>query len=135
MIDAISAIYGTSVKRIPGPVRVASAVETESGSPLARWDNAKHVVVLYRTSSYGGPFRLIVTDAALDTLARKAAIQATRLDEQEAPSREIARQKKERDDGRAAAEKARVTNTKDQPRNRAIRPVMAAPRRASGAEL
>jgi hypothetical protein len=111
MIDAVSAMYGPSVKRVPGPVRAASAVETESGSPLARWGDAKHVVVLYRTSSYGGrPFRLIVTEAALDTLARKAAIQATRLDEQEAPSREIARQKKERDDGRAANEKARVTN-------------------------
>jgi hypothetical protein len=51
-----------------------------------------------------------VTEPALDTLARKAAIQATRLDEQDAPRREIARQKKERDDGRAAAEKARVAN-------------------------
>jgi hypothetical protein len=110
MIEAISAVYGTSVKRIPGPVRVASAVEPESGSPVARWGDAEHVVVLYRTSSYREAFRLIVTERALETLARKAAIQATRLDEQEAPRREIVRQKKERDDGRAAAEKARVAN-------------------------
>jgi hypothetical protein len=33
-----------------------------------------------------------------------------RLDEQEAPRRETARQKKERDDDRTAAEKARVEN-------------------------
>ena len=107
MIDAISEVYG---KRIPGPIRVATALETESGSRLARWGDAAHVVTLYRTTSYGDPFRLIVTEAALDTLARKATIQAARLDDQEAPAREIARQKKERDDGRAAAEKARDTN-------------------------
>ena len=107
MIGAISEVYG---KRIPGPIRVATALETESGSRLARWGDAGHVVTLYRTSSYGDPFRLIVTEAALDTLARKATIQAARLDDQEAPAREIARQKKERDDGRAVAEKARDTN-------------------------
>ena len=77
---------------------------------MARWGDAEHLVVLYRTSSYRNAFRLIVTEPAFDTLARKAVIQAARLDEQEAPRREIARQKKERDDGRAAADKARVTN-------------------------
>jgi hypothetical protein len=39
-----------------------------------------------------------------------AEAQAIRLDVQEAPSREIARQNKELEDGRAAKEKARVTN-------------------------
>jgi hypothetical protein len=41
---------------------------------------------------------------ALDDLARKATVQAVRLDDQ-APKREVARLKKEQDDGRAAAEK------------------------------
>lgn len=110
MIEAISAVYGPPVKRMPGAVTFASGVETESGSPVARWGNAEHAVVLYRTTSYSESFRLIVTDPALDDLARKATIQAARLDAQEAPLREIARQKKELDDGRAAAEKARVEN-------------------------
>jgi len=51
-----------------------------------------------------------VTETRLDELARKAETQALRLDDQEAPRREIARQKKERDDGRTAAAKARVAN-------------------------
>ena len=110
MIEAISAVYGTPVKRIPGAVRVASPVEVESGPAVARWGAGGRAVVLYRTSSYREVFRLIVTEPALDDLARKATIQAVRLDEHEAPSREIARQKKERDDGRAAAEKARIAN-------------------------
>jgi hypothetical protein len=79
---------------------------------VARWGDATHTVVLYRTSSYRTGFRLIVTDQALDDLARKATIQAVRLDDQEAPRREVARLKKEQDEGRAAAEKARVVNKK-----------------------
>jgi len=110
MIEAISAVYGTPVKRTPGAVRVASQVEVESGLAVARWGDGGRAVVLYRTSSYREVFRLIVTEPALDDLARKATIQAVRLDEQEAPNREIARQKKERDDDRAAAEKARIAN-------------------------
>ena len=110
IIEVISAAYGTNAKRILGAVRVASQVEIESGSPLAVWGDAKHAVTLYRTSSYRVAFRLIMIEPALDALARKATIQAMQLDEQEAPHREIARQKKERDDGRAAAEKARAAN-------------------------
>jgi hypothetical protein len=110
MIEAISAVYGTPVNRLPGAVRVASQLETESGSPMARWGAAELAVVLYRTASYREEFRLIVMEPALDDLARKATIQAMRLDEQDAPRREIARQKKERDDNRATAEKARIAN-------------------------
>jgi hypothetical protein len=112
MVEALSAVYGATLPRAAGPARVASRVETESGSPVARWGDAGHAVVLYRTSSYRGGFRLIVTDAALDGLARKATAQAVRLDDQEAPKREVARLKKEQDDGRAAAEKARLANKK-----------------------
>jgi len=66
--------------------------------------------VLYQTSSYGAAYRLIVTDMGLDDLARKAGTQAGRLDDQEAPAREVARQKKERDDARDAAATARAAN-------------------------
>jgi hypothetical protein len=110
MIEAIGAVYGTPVKRLPGTGGVATRVDTESGSPVARWGDAEHAVVLSRVSSYRETFRLIVTASALDDLARKATTEATRLDQREAPSREIARQKKERDDGRTAAEKARAAN-------------------------
>jgi hypothetical protein len=110
MTEAISAIYGAPVRRLPGAARLASPIEAESGSPVARWGDAGHAVVLYRTSSYGEAFRLIVTDLPLDGMARKATTQAMHLDDQEAPRLEVARQKKERDNGRALAEKARVTN-------------------------
>jgi hypothetical protein len=110
MTEAISAIYGTPVKRQASVSRIASQIEAESGSPIARWGTAEYAVVLYRTSSYGEAFRLIVTESGLDGLARKAAVQAVRLDDQDAPRREMARQKKEQADSRSAADKARVTN-------------------------
>lgn len=111
MIEAISAVYGTPLARTPRAAGVvATRVETESGSPVARWSDTEHTVVLYQSSSFGAAFRLIVADAHLADIARKAETQALRLDDREAPQREIARQKKERENARAAAEKARSAN-------------------------
>jgi hypothetical protein len=111
LVEAISAIYGPRLATTPpARDRVPSRIETESGSLVARWGDRHHAIGLYQTSSYGAAFRLIVTDVRLDDLARKAEAQAIRLDEQEAPRRENVRQQKERDDTRAAAEKARITN-------------------------
>jgi len=110
MFDAISAVYGPRIAPARRLAGVQSQLEIESGSPVARWADVNHAVVLYHTSSYGETYRLIVTDAAVAGLARKAASQAVRLDDQEAPQREIARQKKERADARAAADKARSAN-------------------------
>ena len=110
LIDAISTEYGPQLK--PG-VRtgrgVASQVEEESGTPVARWGDPDYSVVLYR-SSYASGFRIIVTSPRLEALARTAGAQAARLDEREAPRREIARQKKETEDARASQEKARLAN-------------------------
>jgi hypothetical protein len=114
MIEAISAVYGPTVKSgakpARSPARAQSEFELESGSPVARWGDAGHAVVLYRTSSYRAAFRLMVTDLAVAELERKGSIQALRLDERDAPQREIAKQKKEQYDARVAAEKARSAN-------------------------
>ena len=93
IIEAISAVFGTTITRVPGVPgvrRSASEVDTESGPPIARWAGVGRAAVLYRNSSSRAAFRLIVTEPALDALAQKAAVQARRLDEQEAPQREIA---------------------------------------------
>jgi hypothetical protein len=112
MVDAISVVYGTPVERLPGAARPASQVEIESGPPIARWGDTDHAVLLFRTTSYGDGYRLIVLDRALSDLARKAMAQGTLLDEQGAPRMEMARQKKEMDDARAATAQARLTNKK-----------------------
>ena len=95
---------------MPPKRRVATLqVVEESGTRVARWGDADYSVVLYR-SSYASGFRMIVTSVRLDALARTAEAEAVRLDERDAPRREIARQKKEADDKRAAQEKARLAN-------------------------
>ena len=105
MIEAISKEYGSpwqpGVKKTPA---VASQIDIESGTPLARWGAADYSVVLYR-SSYA-TFRVIVASPRLEALARTANTEAIRMDEREAPQREIARL----DDARASQEKARLAN-------------------------
>jgi hypothetical protein len=53
---------------------------------------------------------VVVFSKRLDALARAAIVEATRLDEQEAPQREIERQKKQDEENRATQEKARPAN-------------------------
>jgi len=109
LIDAISVDYGPRVK--PGARTgrgTLTRVEEESGTLVARWAGADYAVALYR--GFSSDVRLIVASPRLDALARTADGQATRLDDREAPQREIARQKKETEDARASQEKSRVAN-------------------------
>jgi hypothetical protein len=108
MIDAISTEYGAQLKAAARQ-GAASHVEQESGTPVARWGDADYSVVLYR-SSYRSGLRIIVTSPRLETLARTADAEATRLDDREAPGLEIARQKKATEETRASDEKARLAN-------------------------
>ena len=110
MIDALSVEYGAPLKPTGTASRaVVSPVERESGTPVARWGDADYSLVLYR-SSYRAGLRIIVTSPRLEALARTADAQAAKLDELDAPQLEIARQKKEAEEARAAEEKARLTN-------------------------
>jgi hypothetical protein len=110
VIQAISAIYGPQTTAKPSAATAAvSRIEVESGTPLARWGDASYSVVLYR-SVYASAFTLVVTSHKLDALARTASAQAVRLDARDAPKRELERQQKEKDDARAAQEKAREAN-------------------------
>jgi hypothetical protein len=109
MIAGISSAYGPASEALQKSRTASAQVAQETGAPVARWGDADYSVVLYR-SSYASGFRMIVTSLRLDRLARTAEARAFRLDELDAPKREIARQKKEADDTRAAQEKARLAN-------------------------
>ena len=109
MIEAISATYGAAVL-VPGAgLEVLSANGQPDGTIIARWTDADNTVDLLRPA-YGDGFRLMVTSRRLDTVARKAVTEARRLDEREAPQRELARARKDADDKLAAQEKARAAN-------------------------
>jgi len=53
---------------------------------------------------------MIAFSKRLDALARAAVVEAIRLDEQEAPQREIERQQKQDEANRATQEKAKLVN-------------------------
>lgn len=109
MVEAISEVYGSVVKPTPKSISAASRIDAESGTRVAGWGNTEYGAVLYR-SSYASGFRMIVTSVRLSAAARNAEAQALRLDEQDAPQRERAREKKEADDARASQQKARAAN-------------------------
>ena len=107
LIDAMSANYGTATKAdnemlFPG-------VYNESVKVLARWEDAEFSVNLVR-SSYGAGFAMVMFSKRVADLVQTATVEAGRLDEKEAPQREIDRQQKQEEEKRVQQESARKTN-------------------------
>jgi hypothetical protein len=111
MVEALSTTYGVallqpSVKSLPA---LTGPLVSELGAPIAQWGDVDYSVGLYR-SSFASEFRVVVTSPRLEALAEKASAEATRLDQREAPQREIDRKNKEAEVTRASQEKARLAN-------------------------
>jgi hypothetical protein len=110
LVEVISAKYGT-------PTTPAEKVTSSSPSQvygdrqevIARWEDPQYSYSLYR-SSYGATPGLLVFSKRLEALAQVAIIEAIRLNNQEAPQREVDRQKKQDDEKLAAGQKVRPVN-------------------------
>jgi hypothetical protein len=110
MIDAITAVYGAASKPTIKADRIAAKqAALDVGTVVEQWGDAENSVVLSR-ALYGTGFRLVVTSRRLVALANTAEAQALRLDERDAPQRELAREKKDAENSRLVQEKARLTN-------------------------
>ena len=110
MVEAISAKYGTATRPDAKIVLFSSfQVYNDSEKVIARWEDPQYSFNLFR-SSYQPTFGILVLSKRLDALAGAAIVEAIRLDEQEAPEREIERQKKQAEEDHAAQEKARLAN-------------------------
>ena len=111
VIESISAIYGAAMLQPSSsqvPALAASPVG-EWGLAVAQWGDVDYSVALYR-SSFASEFRVVVTSPRLDALALAATAEAIRLDERDAPQREVERKEKEAADTRDLREKARLAN-------------------------
>ena len=109
MITAISAVYGP-ISQVPS--RHLGTPTVQYGfpdTPLAVWGTADYSVTLLRVT-YPQSFRLVVAHTRLENLARTATATAVRLNTDEAPQREAARQKKEAAASAAAQEKSKTEN-------------------------
>src|SRR6266487_652764 len=110
MVGAISAKYGTATRPDAKIILFSSfQVYNDSEKVIARWEDSQYSFNLFR-SSYQPTFGMLVFSKQLDALARAAVVEAIRLDEQEAPQREIERQKKQAEEDHAAQEQARLVN-------------------------
>jgi hypothetical protein len=110
LIEGISAQYGTP--STPAAKIISSSpsqVHSDSDKVIARWEDAQNSFNLFRFSFWSAP-GMLVFSKRLDALAQVAIVQAIRLNELEAPQREIDRQKKQDEEKRAAIEKARLVN-------------------------
>jgi hypothetical protein len=112
MIEAISATYGAAADP-SAAITVPSAYGgDETAKVIARWEGSDWSFNLIRFK-YEPSFALVAFSKRLDTEARAAVDEAVRLDRQEAPQREIARQNKEDEEKRLKQEKARLANRPD----------------------
>jgi hypothetical protein len=109
LIAAVSAIYGPASQLPSSQIGPAISQYGFPATPLAIRRDTEHSVTLLRVA-YPEAFRLVVTLTRLDNLARRVSIGAAQLDAEDAPRREIAKQKKEAADSLAAQERARTEN-------------------------
>jgi len=111
LIDAVSAVYGpaTLTAAASQPPARAPAGSINGTTTIARWQSTDYEFTLMR-EVYPETFRLIGVSRQLGTAARAADIEATRLDQQEAPRREAAQAVADAERKRAAADKTRTTN-------------------------
>ena len=107
MVEAISAIYGPATNPERTIAVSAFSAYQDNQKVLACWEDAQYSYNLFR-SPYGNAFGLIAISKQFDLVAADASREAERLDKQEAPAKEVARQMKQEDDKRAAQEKARL---------------------------
>jgi hypothetical protein len=76
---------------------------------VARWEDPQYRFDLLR-GSYGPTYTLVGNLKSLEVPVQAANVEATRLDDLEAPQREAARAAKEQDAKAATLEKARIVN-------------------------
>jgi hypothetical protein len=107
MIAAISTTYGPATK--PGGEIAYRSYYGDTAAVLARWEDADYSYNLVRTGDRAS-FALILFSKKLDALAGTAIAEAVRLDAQEAPQREIDKQKKQAAEDQLVLDKARSAN-------------------------
>jgi len=108
-VKVISANYGAAEK----PAPPGKAGEDQYGNleeTVARWQDPQYRFDLVR-SSYGPSFKLIGILKKLEASAQATLTEAKRLDDQEAPQREVARIASDKEVERARLQKARLVNT------------------------
>lgn len=107
MVEAISLTYGAATK--PKAEIAYHSNYAEMAAVIARWQDSEYSYDLVRSGDHSG-FALVLYSKRLDALAQAAIAEAIRLEAQEAPQRELEKQKKRDEEERLSLEKARNVN-------------------------
>ena len=108
IVEAVSTKYGP-VTSLPVRVKPSEEHYGDQDEVVARWEDPQYSFDLVR-SSYGPTFKLVGVLKKLDSSAQASAQEADRLDIQEEPQRDAARQAGEVEAERAKLEKSRLVN-------------------------
>jgi len=110
MTESMAAKYGTPSTPVAKVISSSpSQVYSDSEKVIARWEDSQYSFNLFRFS-YGSAPGMLVFSKRLNALAQVAIVEAARLDDQEAPQREIERLKKQDEEKNAAGQKVRSAN-------------------------
>ena len=109
LIAAISDVYGKPTKPVGEELTGGSPGYPESMEVIARWEDAQYSCNLVR-STRTPEFSMILFTKRLDEPAKKAAVEALRLEEQEAPARDAALLKAKDQEQQLLLDKARSAN-------------------------
>lgn len=110
LIKVISATYGTAARPAGKTTQISlSLTDAASDRVIARWETPQYSVTLVRSSG-DASFGMLLLSKELNSKARTAAADATRIEEREAPQKEIARLKQQDDDERDARAKTKLEN-------------------------
>lgn len=107
MIEGISAIYGTATR--PTAEIGYHSDYSDVARVIARWEDPQYSYNLIKSGD-GHSFAMVLYSKRVDALAQAAIAEAIRLDKQEAPQRELAKQKKRDEEEHLLLEKARSAN-------------------------
>ena len=110
LIESISAIYGMPINP-SATISIYSStyLYSQDEQVIARWEDSQYSYNLFRLSYQSTP-GMLVFSKRLEPLAQAAIVEARRLDEKEAPQREIDRKRKQDEENYAAGQKVRPTN-------------------------
>ena len=109
LVEAISAMYGTPTTPSAEIAFSLSEVYNDGQVAITRWEDSQYSFSLFR-AAYQPTFGVLAVSKRLDALAQTASTEAIELDKQEAPQREIERQRKRDDEYDASQDKARLVN-------------------------
>lgn len=108
LTGALSGLYGAAAHPAASIPVFSEGIE-ENASVLAQWEDADNLVRLVRIA-YRGRIALLLTSKRYQNMAEQALVEARRIELQEAPQRDAARQKQLAEDEQTALVKARTIN-------------------------